>query len=194
MATSASAARIAAALASGDKAQRATAYTELSALGVGDEALAVASVGALFDHAIGAGVEAVDTADFRRACLVVNHLWRLSPLPAAVEMTRGLRFGLCGHAAPTTHAIMDKEPAQITRDDALTFAHWGCWFVAWHCSGVDDALEGAGVSWEEFLSTLPKLRFFVPGAVHEGFRERVTLALDVNVIDLDAAPYHILYG
>ena len=130
----------------GDKAQREAAYAQLDAVARGDssgitgsaggyasangggerEALvdvAAECIGPLIETVFAAGVSVVDASEFRRAHLVLAELFALCPLRLMAEWTRDLRFGIAwGTPGNAWAAVFDKEPSELTRDDALTAA------------------------------------------------------------------------
>ena len=144
LAPSEAAARIIAGI-QGDKAQREGAYVQLEALARGDssgiggagsasangggaerEALvdvAAECVGPLIETVFAAEMSAVDAAEFRRAHLVLAELCLLDPLRLLGECNRDLRMGIAWSTPGNAWAAMfDKEPSDLTRDDALTVA------------------------------------------------------------------------
>ena len=127
----------------GDKAQREAAYVQLEALARGDssgiggagsasanggerEALvdvAAECVGPLIETVFTAEVPVVDAAEFRRAQLVLCELFTLDPLRLLAEYLRDSRIGLSwGTPGNAWAAVFDKEPSELSRDDALTVA------------------------------------------------------------------------
>ena len=126
----------------GDKAQREAAYVQLEALARGDssgigsasasggggerEALvdvAAECIGPLMETVFAADVSVVDAAEFRRAQLVLCELCLLDPLRLLAEYLRDLRIGLSwGTPGNAWAAVFDKEPSELTREDALTVA------------------------------------------------------------------------
>ena len=125
----------------GDKAEREAAYVRLEALARGDssgisfasangggerEALvdvAAECVGPLMETVFVADVSVVDAAEFRRAQLVLCELCLLDPLRLLAEYLRDLRIGLSwGTPGNAWAAVFDKEPSELTREDALTVA------------------------------------------------------------------------
>ena len=129
----------------GDKAEREAAYVQLEALARGDssgiggagsasanggggerEALVDAAaecVGALCETVFAADVSVVDAAEFRRAHLVLAELCLLEPLRLLAECVRDLRMGIAwGTPGNARGAVFDKDPSELTREDALAVA------------------------------------------------------------------------
>ena len=131
----------------GDKAQREAAYAQLDAVARGDssgitgsagssaasangggerEALvdvAAECIGPLIETVFAADVSTVDAAEFRRAHSVLAELCLLDPLRLLGECNRDLRMGIAWSTPGNAWAAMfDKEPSDLTRDDALTVA------------------------------------------------------------------------
>ena len=128
----------------GDKAEREAAYVQLEALARGDssgiaaagsasangggerEALvdvAAECVGPLMETVFAAEVSVVDAAEFRRAHLVLAELCLLEPLRLLAECVRNSRWALAWSSPGNAWAaVFDKEPSELTRDDALTLA------------------------------------------------------------------------
>ena len=128
----------------GDTAQREAAYVQLDALARGDSSgitgsaggdasangggellvsVAAECIGPLIETVFAAGVSVVDASEFRRAHLVLAELFALCPLRLMAEWTRDLRFGIAwGTPGNAWAAVFDKEPSELTRDDALTAA------------------------------------------------------------------------
>ena len=123
----------------GDKAQREAAYVDLSAIARGASArvapagggsdhealvdVAAECVGPLMETVFAAEVSEVDAAEFRRAHLVLAELCLLEPLRLLGECARDLRMGIAwGTPGNAFAAVFDKEPSELTRNDALTLA------------------------------------------------------------------------
>ena len=128
----------------GDKAEREAAYVQLEALARGDssgiaaagsasangggerEALvdvAAECVGPLMETVFAAEVSVVDAAEFRRAHLVLAELCLLEPLRLLAECVRNSRWALAWSTPGNAWAaVFDKDPSELTRDDALTLA------------------------------------------------------------------------
>ena len=141
LAPSEAAARIIAGI-QGDNAQREAAYMQLEALARGDssgigsaaangggaerEALvdvAAECVGPLIETVFAAEVSVVDAAEFRRAHLVLCELCLLEPLRLLAEWVRDMRMGIAwGTPGNARGAVFDKDPSELTREDALAVA------------------------------------------------------------------------
>ena len=124
----------------GDKAQREAAYVHLEALARGDSSgigsasangdgerelvdVAAECVGPLIETVVAADVSVVDAAEFRRALSVLAELCLLDPSRLLAEWVRDLRLGLAwGTPGNAWAAVFDKEPSELTRNDALTLA------------------------------------------------------------------------
>ena len=85
--------------------------------------VAAECVGPLMETVFTADVSVVDAAEFRRAHLVLAELCLLDPLRLLAEWLRDLRLGLSwGTPGNAWAAVFDKEPSELTREDALTVA------------------------------------------------------------------------
>ena len=117
----------------GDKAQREAGYVQMLALARGEKtaeaiATAAAVIGPALESAWGAGASVVDAAEFQRASLVVCELFVLEPLQLIAESLRvGAVWATPGSAA---EVLFDKDPAELTRDDAMTVA---CRWALYSC-------------------------------------------------------------
>ena len=117
----------------GDKAQREAGYVQMLALARGEKtaeaiATAAAVIGPALESAWGAGASVVDAAEFQRASLVVCELFVLEPLQLIAEY---LRVGDVWDApGSASEVVFDKDPAELTRDDAMTV---GCRWALYSC-------------------------------------------------------------
>ena len=147
----------------GDKAQREAAYVELSAIarrgasagvapagggGDHDEALvdvAAECVGPLVETIVAAHASVVDPVEFRRAHLVLGELCLLDPLQLIGEWIREARLGIAwGTPGNAWATVFDKDPSELTRDDALTVAApHGVFSIQW-CRGAVARLARRG--------------------------------------------------
>ena len=142
--------RIVAALA-GDKAQRETAYSELNAISdaVFDSAAAAAETlgscpyatalgcaGPLVETVLNADVSVVDAAEFSRAATVLASLYAMDPAKVGVDYFRSLRFDVIW-GAPNYVGVLDKEPSELSRQDALALAAAHACDAAFHAKGFD---------------------------------------------------------
>ena len=92
--------------------------------------VAAECVGPLMETVFTADVSVVDAAEFRRAHLVLAELCLLDPLRLLGECNRDLRMGIAWSTPGNAWAAMfDKEPSDLTRDDALTVAGPEAMFV-----------------------------------------------------------------
>jgi len=128
----------------GDKGQREAAYVQLEALARGDSSgiadagsasangggereapvdVAAECVGPLIETVFAAEVSVVDAAEFRRAHLVLCELCLLEPLRLLAEWVRDMRMGIAwGTPGNARGAVFDKDPSELTREDALAVA------------------------------------------------------------------------
>jgi hypothetical protein len=131
----AAAAGILAALAGG-KPQRETAYVQLLALAKGEKsegaiAVAVACVGPTMVAVYGADVAVVDAAELQRASLVLCELFALEPRRLIAEYLRAAE--VWDTPGNVVSAIGRKDPADLTRDDAMCVA---CRWALYSCQYV----------------------------------------------------------
>ena len=85
--------------------------------------VAAECVGPLMETVFTADVSVVDAAEFRRAHSVLAELCLLDPLRLLGECARDLRMGIAWSTPGNAWAaVFDKDPSELTRDDALTLA------------------------------------------------------------------------
>lgn len=114
------------ALLAGDKAQRAAAFDELTAVANGDEsdpvATAVAVIAPLL-QLLSAPASIIDAEEARRINLLIGSLMMLDPLVVGVPWLQDMRFLAQWSSEDTALAVMScKEAEELTRDDALLAA------------------------------------------------------------------------
>ena len=173
----------------GDKAQRAAAYAQLSAVaaGNGDDpiATAVAIVPVLIDSVLCAEAARVDNAEAQKASLMLSSLMMLEPLAVGAAWVR-VRFpatftAVADGRGTALAAAFAKEPGELTRDDVLLMACDNLSAAVWWSKGATGIAAAAGMDENavimSFISACP---FFPSNRVGAERNERLmTMALEM---------------
>ena len=103
----------------GGPSERAAAYATLEA--TQDGALGASCVAALA-AVLAKPTAEVETAEYRRCCLVLAHLVTLDPERVGLEWYKEARFLSAWAAGNAADVVLSRDPEQLTKEDARTLA------------------------------------------------------------------------
>jgi hypothetical protein len=116
--------------------------------------VALPCVGPLMETVFAADVSVVDAEEYRHAASALAELIMVDVVQLCAEYLRNERFAITWLATGNAyHAVFQKDPAELTRDDALTVA----WDAAvgpgthLHGTGFDAGLGPAGIEFYDWM-------------------------------------------
>ena len=140
--------------------------------------VAVSCVGPLTETVLAADIAVVDAAEYRRACSVLAELTMLDPLRMCAEYMRRERFATVWKSSGSAlHAVFRKDPAELTREDALTVAEEFVMAAIVMARGFDDLTAVAGIEFLDWFGVWPAHPANNQGGSSEAVLERVNLLL-----------------
>eukprot|EP01043_Picozoa_sp_COSAG02_P030085 COSAG02_NODE_1904_length_10439_cov_157.636267_7_plen_688_part_00 len=146
--------------------------------------VATACVGPLLE----VGAQLSDPGEFRRAMLLLAELYKLDEVAVGAEVFRDLGRLACAFAGGVHATLYDKDPAQLTRSDALTLSvPFGPNCLTW-CHGSVPTLRAANVNIHEYIQELtPKAKMYFQAGGSPAVSERLALLMLELVCGSDAA-------
>lgn len=143
--------------------------------------VAVACVGPLMETIFGADVSVVDAKEYRRAASALGELAMLDIVQVIAEYLHNGRYVTTWSSMSNAYnAVFKKDPAELTREDALTVACDQTAHALWLSTGHDAALDAAGMTFADWYGPCMEHMKLQLGKSTDAFLERLCrLLLDI---------------
>jgi hypothetical protein len=158
--------------------------------------VAVSCVGPIAEKVFSADVSVVDAAEYRRASTVLGELFMLDPLLVSAEFSRNERVTMTQTTMGNAYnAVFQKDPAELTREDALTVSVDCAVYTAGIAISMDatwNADEGLNGVVQLVATTLIMVQSSRPPS--EAFLERLAMLLLDVIREPQGTPEFTLAG